>query len=346
MNSICVIRLSAIGDVCNAVAAIQAIQQQHPKAQITWVIGKLEYALLEGLPGVEFIVFDKSLGQAAFKQFKQHMSGRHFDVLLHMQVALRASRVARLVPASRKIGFDWSRAKELHSLFVSERIAPQQQAHVLEGFFGFAEKLGVPPLDPHSLNWNIPIPENDQAFALAQIPPRQRSLIITPCASKTERNWLPERYAALADHAHAKGFHVLLCGGPNEAEQVMAQAILRCAKHPIKNLSGQTKLKQLLALLGRASLVLAPDTGPAHMAVTQGTPVLGLYAHSNPARTGPYLYQTYVVEVYHHFLAQQQNKTSQQAKWGQRVKGTSLMHAISVEHVTRQFDRMVEELAL
>ena len=68
---------------------------------------------------------------------------------------------------------------------------------------------------------------------------------------------------------------------------------------PMLNLVGKTSLKELLCVLEQASLVVAPDSGPAHMAVTVGTPVIGLYAHSNPARTGPYLYQDYVVEVYH-----------------------------------------------
>ena len=58
-SDICILRLSAIGDVCHAVSAVQAIQKAHPKAKITWVIGKVEAMLLADLPGVEFVVFDK-----------------------------------------------------------------------------------------------------------------------------------------------------------------------------------------------------------------------------------------------------------------------------------------------
>ncbi len=171
-------------------------------------------------------------------------------------------------------------------------------------------------------------------------------MIISPAASKAERNWLPERYAALADYAHTKGFAVILCGGPTELERSLSQAILASAQQPITDLTGKTNLKQLLALLKHASLVLAPDTGPAHMAVAVGTPVIGLYGHSNPDRTGPYLFRQYVVEVYHQSLLEQQGKTAAELKWGTRVKGSDIMQKIAVEAVTAMFDKMVAEQQL
>lgn len=96
-------------------------------------------------------------------------------------------------------------------------------------------------------------------------------------------------------------------------------------------------------MLEQAELVLAPDTGPAHMAVTVGTPVIGLYAHSNPTRTGPYLYQDYVVEVYHQNLISQKGKTAEQLPWGTRVKGSELMSQISVDAVITMFDWVIKE---
>ena len=92
--------------------------------------------------------------------------------------------------------------------------------------------------------------------------------------------------------------------------------------------------------------MIAPDTGPAHMAVTVGTPVIGLYAHSNPARTGPYLYQDYIVEVYHQNLQQQYGKPAAQLPWGRRVKGNQLMAQITTEAVIAMFERVVAEQKL
>lgn len=342
-QSICILRLSAIGDVCHAVAAVQAIQRAHPKASITWVIGKIEAMMLKDLPGVELVVFDKKLGKQAYSQLKQTFKGRQFDVLLHMQVAFRANLAARCIPAKQKIGFDKGRSKELHSLFINKRIAPQSEPHVLEGFAEFARTIGVEFTTP---TWEMPVTQKDKDVASKLLEGLDRILVIAPAASKAERNWLPERYAALADYAHKKGFSVVLSGGPTELERMLGAQIQAKSHAPIVDLIGKTSLKQLLCVLEQASLVVAPDTGPAHMAVTMGTPVIGLYAHSNPKRTGPYLYQDYVVEVYHANLKQQKGKDVEQLPWGTRVKGHDLMAQIKTETVLAMFDQVVEKESL
>ncbi|KAF7774450.1 heptosyltransferase I [Pseudoalteromonas citrea] len=337
-KSICILRLSAIGDVCHAVAAVQAIQAAHPHAKITWVLGKVEAMLLSGLAGVEFIIFDKKQGSAAYKQLKSAFKGRRFDVLLHMQVALRANLAARCIPAKVKIGFDKYRSKEFHSLFVNRKIETQQSPHVLEGFQNFARAIGVNCGSP---SWVMPYSEQDERSARDLLSECGKVFVIAAAASKAERNWLPERYAKLAEHAHAKGFDVVLTGGPTDLERTLADDILRHTTFPVLNLVGKTNLKVLLCVLKQAKLVLAPDTGPAHMAVTVATPVIGLYAHSNPTRTGPYLYLDYVVEVYHKNLLKQKNKTAEQLPWGTRVKGAELMSQISIEEVTTMFDHVI-----
>ncbi|MCF2859025.1 glycosyltransferase family 9 protein [Pseudoalteromonas sp. SMS1] len=338
LSSICILRLSAIGDVCHAVSAVQAIQRAHPNAKITWVLGKVEAMLLTDLPGVEFVIFDKKRGKAAFRDLKSHFKGRKFDVLLHMQVAFRANIAALHIPAKIKIGFDKGRSKELHSLFVNQRIEPQQEPHVLEGFQNFARAIGA---DIDHACWEMPYTEKDEFQAKALLDGLNKVFVISPAASKKERNWLPERYALLADYAAEKGFDVVITGGPTDMERDLSEAIIKHAHCAITNLVGKTQLKTLLCVLKEAKLVLAPDTGPAHMAVTVGTPVIGLYAHSNPKRTGPYLYQQYVVEVYHKNLLAQKGKTAAQLPWGTRVKGQDLMAQIDVEQVKSMFDTVV-----
>lgn len=342
-NDICILRLSAIGDVCHAVTAVQAIQRHYPAASITWVIGKVEAALLEGLPGVKFVIFDKTLGKVAYRQLKQAFKGEQFDVLLHMQVALRANLAARCIPAKVKIGFDWHRAKEGHSLFINRRIEKQQFAHVLEGFMGFAQAIGVPSSEPQ---WQLPVSDLDKKAAQQHLESLSKVVVIAPAASGPERNWLPERYAEVARHAHNQGFSIVLTGGPTALEQRLTSDIMQHIDFPVLNLVAKTSLKQLLCVLEQALLVIAPDTGPAHMAVTVGTPVIGLYAHSNPARTGPYLYQDYIVEVYHQNLQQQYGKPAAQLPWGRRVKGNQLMAQITTEAVIAMFERVVAEQKL
>ncbi len=340
VQSLCLLRLSAIGDVCHAVAMVERIQRTRPDIAITWIIGKIEYQLVKDMPGIRFVVFDKKQGKAAYKQLRQDLNGQRFDALFVMQVALRANLAARNIKARLRIGFDWQRSKELHWLFANKRIAPQKHAHVLDGFMAFADAIGIPAVD--DIRWHIPVAEADQTWATQQAEIFGKFAVISPAASKAERNWSAERYAKIADYLTDKGLKVVLCGGPAKMDQELGDQIQRHSKHTLTNLIGSTSLKSLYALLGKAALVIAPDTGPAHMATAAGTKVIGLYAHSNPRRTGPYLHQELTASVYDEVVAEQKGKSWQQLPWGTRVKGSQLMDRISVEQVVTLVDKALQ----
>ncbi|WP_206486313.1 glycosyltransferase family 9 protein [Thalassotalea sp. G2M2-11] len=319
---------------------VQQIQRQWPQIKITWIIGKIEAALLKGLPGVEFIVFDKKAGLRGYQDLRQTLKGRKFDVLLHMQVALRASLASLCVPAKVKIGFDHFRAKEGQWLFTNRKVAPLKSPHVLEGFLGFAQALGIKTEPP---TWHMPISDEDVLWASEAVNSHRPIAIIAPSASKAERNWHSEGYARTADYLIELGFDVVICGGPTTHEKLLAEEITSRSQHELLNLVGKTSLKQLLAILQLGHLVIAPDTGPAHMAVTVGTPVIGLYAHSNPARTGPYLYQNYVVSCYKEAIEQQHNAPIEELPWGIRAKGSELMRAITFSQVKDKISLLLKE---
>ncbi|GLP97534.1 glycosyltransferase family 9 protein [Paraferrimonas sedimenticola] len=338
-QSICVLRLSAIGDVVHANAMVSQLRQRYPQAQITWIIGKVEYQLMRHCPGIEFVVFDKSQGWRAYLNLAKALKGKRFDVLLHMQLALRASIASLVIKANRRIGFDKARVKEGQQWVTNESVKPLQNAHVADGFMGFLQAIENDPEPLPATHWNIPIPSEDQNVAIGLIPNEAPVFVICPAASKAERNWLAERYAAMADYAVEQGYQVLLCGGPAPAEKVLAAEIESASRHSLTNLVGQTNLPQLLELLKRAQLVLAPDTGPLHMAVSQGTPVIGLYAHSNPRRTGPYRYRELTVSVYEQCIEAQTGKPWQAQRFGKRAKGEHLMAQITVERVKQAFDK-------
>lgn len=346
LDSICILRLSAIGDVCHAVAVVQAIQRAYPNTQITWVIGKVEAMLLKGLPGVRFVVFDKRGGLAAYRQLRKDLP-ETFDVLLHMQVALRANLAAACIRAKRKIGFPKAISKELHGFFVSERAPLAHKPHVLDGFAAFAEAIGVTISRPE---WQIPISLQDRSFANSQLKliteEGRPVLLVSPSASKAERNWLAERYGAVMEHAYAQGFALVLCGGPSAAEALQSKEILQHCKAPVLNLVGQTSLRQLLALISQAAIVLSPDSGPAHMATTQGVSVIGLYAHSNPQRTGPYFSHESTIDAYSQHIRQQTGKAASQLPWGTRAKGEDLMSAITVKQVIDSFNTLARKQGL
>ena len=337
-KSICIFRLSAIGDVCHTLPVLRTLQATWPDCKITWVIGKLEATLFADIPNVEFIIFDKSLGRKAYMQLKRDLDGQEFEILLMMQAALRASLASRYIKAKYKIGFDKQRAKDFQWLFSKQRIAPEPHNHVMNGLFGFAKALGI----KHQIHsWNIPLSEQDKNFANLIIK-NKKTVLISPCSSERKnnfRNWSIEHFSELCSQLLERGYQVLLTGGPSEQEKHYGQAIKRQFKNDnILNLIGNTSLKQLYALINAVDIVIAPDSGPIHMANSANTKCIGLYASSNPLRTGPYHQQEYVVNKYPQAVRKFLNKDVSQVKWGQRVRNPEVMSLISVDDVINKIN--------
>lgn len=340
-TSLCILRLSAIGDVCNTVAAVQAIQRTWPNTSITWITGKLEAKLIEDLPDIKVIVFDKGLGIKAYTQLWSQLKGQRFDALLHMQYALRASIATLGIKAKYKLGFDSKRSQDFQTLFTNIKVPSPNELHVLDGLLAFGHTLGVNDMTP---KWNIPFSEQDTQWANQQLASDKKNLVVVPAASKAYKNWTADGYAKVITHAQRQGFHVILAGSPAQVELDLAQAVESRLDTPVLNLVGKSSLKQMLALLAKTDLVIAPDTGPAHMANAVNTPVLGLYAHHNPLRTGPYQYRQYVVSAYEEAIQIEQNKPLEQLDWRTRVKDKQAMKRIPADKVIAMFDKMVNEI--
>ena len=336
---LCVLRLSAIGDTCHTVPVVRAIQRAWPDTEITWVIGRLEHELLRGLEGVRFAVLDKSQGLSAFARLRSALQRRRFPVLLHMHASMRANLASLVVSSPIRLGFDRARARDYQNYFCNRSIPARSRQHVMDGLFEFAEALGI---ERGELRWEIPIGPDDRDFADRVVDTAVPTLVISPCSGQRARNyrdWRAERYAAVADHAHSRyGAQILLTGGSTELEQGYAEDIAREATCTPVNLIGRTSLKQLLAILERASAIVCPDSGPAHMATAVATPVVGLYATSNRLRTGPYLSQHLVADRYPDAVHREFGASVDEIRFGRRVRNPAAMDLITVEDVIEKLD--------
>lgn len=336
-EQICILRLSALGDISHTLPIVRTLQRHWPQTKITWVIGKLEHQLVCDIPDIEFIIFDKNQGLGAYRDLRRNMRKRRFDVLLHMQMSIRASLASLLIPAEIRLGFDKQRAKDLQWLFTNRRIAYKPEQHVIDSFFGFTEALGIPE---HVLEWDIPIPDEAREYAAGTLDPERKALIISPCSSMSYRNWSAEGYAAVADYAaDTHGLQVILCGGPSAIEREYGRRIGELCSHRPLDLIGQTGIKQLVALLAQAELLIAPDSGPAHLATAVGTPVIGLYAATNPDRARPYLSADLVVNKYPEAIRDQYGKSVAELPWGTRARAASAMARIRPEDVIAKLDQ-------
>ncbi len=339
MQEIAILRLSALGDVTHVLPMLHALQKQHPKGRITWVIGKLEHKLLAGLPGVEFVEFDKKQGFQALKDLRKRLYQTKFDVLLHMQVALRANITSRCIRARRRIGFDRNRSADGHGLFVNERISGFENAnegeHQVDAFFRFATHLNA---SEEEKTWQIPLQSNDAEWATSHLDADRPSVVISPVSSHQLRNWNPAGYATVIDQLTNRGYQTILIGGPSDFERKFANAILdQCSKSPL-DLTGQDTLKQMTALLSQCDLAICPDTGPLHIASAMNTPVIGLHAASNPQRSGAYRFLDLAVDRYNDAAEKFLNRSAKDLKWGTKIEQEGVMDLIQVADVMEKVD--------
>ena len=346
-SRLCVIRLSAIGDTCHTVPVVRAIQMAWPDTEITWIIGRVEHALLEGLDGIRFAVLDKSLGWRAYAELGKRLKRRDFPLLLHMHASSRANLASLLVRAPLRLGFDRARARDFQYYFCNRHIEAKAQQHVMDGLFEFSEALGIERGEPR---WDIPVSDADRKFAAEAAGPAAPVLIISPCTGqrfRNFRNWRIDCYAQIADYARQRyGARVILTGGATDIEREYGQGIVKLTQFEPTNLIGKTSLKQLLALLERATVVLCPDSGPAHMATAVQTPVVGLYASSNRFRTGPYSSQHLVVDKYPEAVRKEFRTSVDNIRWGRRVRDPNVMDLITVPDVIEKLDLAFAETGI
>ena len=339
---ICVIRLSAIGDTCHALAVIRRMQDNWPDAHITWVIGKTEAMLMSGIPDIDFVVFDKSRGRKAYKDVRSALRGKRFDIALCMHASMRANLLIRSIHAKIRLGFDKARAKDFQWLFTNRRIDAAHGEHAMEAMMSFATAIGA---QETPLRWDIPLSAEDQDFARRFTDDDRPLVVISPCSSqraRNYRNWDVKNYATTIEHLESQfDARIVLTGGPSELEKDYGAAL--AADSDAENLVGQSSLTQLAALIAEADLVICPDSGPAHMATAFGTAVIGLYATSNPDRTGPYLSRKFTINRYPDAIDQYLDKNVADIAWGQRVRHPDAMDLVTADDVLQTVDTFFED---
>lgn len=337
---IAIVRFSALGDVLLAVPAVRNLRRSFPNATITWITSPLAYSLLQGLEGVNFEVYEKPRSLRDYRAFYRAYSKRTFDVVLAMQANLRINLLYPALHAPIKIGFDRTRAREGQWLFSNQRIT-FTSSHLADSFLAFADKLGA---NPDDIEWNLPVSDTEQVWANEQLKqlPRPR-IAIHPFASKQERNWIFERYAEVIQAAIAKwGSGIVLTGGNTQSEKDFCARLAGVVPKHTLNLCGQTTSKQLAAVLSQVDVLIAPDTGPVHIARAMNTPVIGLYAVASPALSGPYKAQEYIVNRYPEAVRKFLGKNPEQVPWNTRVHNHDAMALIQTEDVLQQLGKLFD----
>ena len=297
-NNICIVMMSAVGDAVHVLPVINALKRVNPTTRVTWVLQPGPAALVRGHRSVdEIIVFDRARGMRAFADVAGELAKRRFDLVINLQVYFKAGIVTSLTHAPVKLGFDRARARDFNWLFTNTKIAASPVKHVQDQYFEFLTALGV---SAAPVEWDLgPWPQERewQRHFRSSIDRPIASIVVA--TSKPEKDWIPERWAAVADALHEQfGMQVVLVGGKSEREITAERIVMESAKHKPRSELG-SGLRNLVSILDSSSLVLSPDTGPLHMTVALDRPVISLMGYTNPKRTGPYRrFHELIVDAY------------------------------------------------
>lgn len=287
-RSICVVLLTGLGDVVNGLPLVNALKAHWPECRITWVVEPMPSGILTPHPSVdEVVVYRKARGVRGVLELRRALAGRSFDLTLNLNVYLKSVWPTLLSGAPDRLGFDRARSFEGVWLASNHRLAPRPRAHTLDMFLEFLDALDIPQSEPE---WGIPLTSEErsaQEAFFAEMEGR-RVVALVPASANDRKDWLPERFAEVVDILeHDLGLQTVLVGGPGERETGLAREIVtRARARPRWGLGDG--VRRLLWLLGGCDLVIAPDTGPVHIARALEVPVIGLYGHTNPWRVGPY----------------------------------------------------------
>jgi heptosyltransferase I len=332
-REILIVMLSALGDAVHVLPVVNALKRQWPDSRITWIIQPVPHQLVQGHANVdEFVLFRRRRGGDAWRSFTEiagALRGRRFDLLINLQVYLKAGLITSIARADVKLGFDRRRARDMNWLFTTHRIPPRPTGHVQDQYLEFIEHLGI---DPEPIEWRLELTAAEQQAQREFFDRLQRPACgIVVGTSKPEKNWAPDRYARLLEVIEVDyGMRAVLLGGPSAPERAAAERILRETRaQPVDALADD--VRRLLWLLDGCALVISPDTGPLHAARALDRPVIGLYGYTNPKRYGPYRRPWQVVDGYARFVGEEYGTTQKY-----RADG---MDRVTVEMVVAALDR-------
>ena len=335
-KSICILRLSSIGDITHMIPIIKSIQSYTPKTDITWIIGKTEYSLVKNISNVHFIVIDKKDFLSTFSTLIYLYKNFRFDILLNMQVSLRANIISLFIKAKIKVGFDKHNSKNLHGFFINTRINNSVRKHVRETFFEFLTKIGI---KERSDNTDINI-----EYKIDERLIKKKYIVFNPFTSSRNfnyREWDINNYKIIANYI-SKNYDInsVMVGGNTEYE--MSQSRKLESENSIINLVGKTDLQELYNILRACELYIGPDSGTLHIASILNRPVIGLYATSNPNRTGPIDNMDNIINKYPLALQKYHQKKIDQVKWGKRIREPNAMKLINIDEVVIKINKILK----
>jgi lipopolysaccharide heptosyltransferase I len=329
-----VVRLTALGDILHTVPAVAALRAAHPGAKIDWVVERKWAPVLEGSPALdEVIPFDRRSMWGAI-ECVQRLRENRYTCAIDFQGLYKSSLLAVLSGASRRIGFDRAWAREANAaMFYTERVAPLDH-HVAELNYSLAEQAGASR--PASPEYPLRVPAGGAASIRARLHDlgiTGEYIVVGPGGSWRAKCWPAERHGEFCREFEKKNsIRIVVTHGPGE--KPIADEVLRAAA-PSCPVAIPTTIEELMGLLSHARFLVAADSGPLHLAAALGTPVIGLYGPTDPARNGPFVPGAVIL----------QKARPDEISYKRRSDSSPAMLRITVEEVLAATDKLLKASA-
>jgi len=339
-KNILIIKPSALGDIALALPAVTALHDSFPQAEISWLVRPEFSPLLEDHPCLkQLILFDrKKLARAwqslaalhALRDLLRELRNHHFDAVFDFQGLLRTALLARATRCPLRYGL--AAAREGATLFYTHGIAQDpDNLHLVDYYLKIVQAAGAHVMAPRFFLPTVPQATDsvNQYLADHGIEP-QTYVVLVAGSAHGDKCWPAPRYTELLGRIHAR-FSLPVIAAGSKAERAGIQQIADACKAPVLNLAGETDLKELVALLRQARLVISNDTGPGHLGAALGVPLVMMFSWSNPARIYPYGRPECMVAI-------------DPFSRGKRIKSRNPQHNIRDISVDQVFQRVCEQL--
>jgi lipopolysaccharide heptosyltransferase I len=320
------VRLGSLGDVIFTLPALAALRDTFPGARIDWVIDRRWQALLDGNPDLTNAIPLNDRSAVTFLACARTLRATRYSCAIDIQGLYKSALLARLSGAPRRIGFTSAFVREAGAaMFYTQRVAPREP-HMVGQNIELAIAAGARPGKPR-FPLRVSPAARKSVDELVSRAGWERYAVLSPGGGWRSKCWPPERFGAVATMLWERhGLRSFVNGGPGESGR--AQVVVKYAGAAAPA-AVELDLAQLMALLQSAAIVVAADSGPLHLAVALGAPVVGLYGPTSPERNGPYSPADGVIR----------NASSAETTYKRRDAYSSAMLSITVDQVVAGIER-------
>ena len=334
--NILIIKPSSLGDVIHALPFLKAIKDRYPDSRVDWVISRRLKGIIEDNPLIdELIVIDKdswgsigNLSQTVTEIFRtaRNLRKKHYDIIADLQGLLRSGIISFITPAVLKIGFD--NAREGSRYFYNKRVSVNSSIHAVEKNLKIAGALGA---KPEKTEFPLKVDEKAREEVKRLINNAGEYILIIPSARWRTKIWPAENFASLIKRLPVTS---VITGSPDDKD--IARKITDKSPNNTIDICGRTGLKELVALIEGAKVVVSGDSGPIHIAAALGKPVIALFGPTDASKTGPYGWQE------NKDLTVISSNVSCSPCFRKRCRDPICMSGITVETVLEELNRYIK----